>query len=194
LKDIIELLSNVSLGSTGHHIISQGEADRILNSNLKERREMIEEALGLKIYHWKINESEKKLAKTEENIKQVELLRREIAPHIKFLQKQVEKVEKATEMRRQLKDLYFEYFKREEFYLLNTRKDLEGKQATPEEELKVVSRELDELQNSLHREEDNSLRDRLDNVEKKRREVNSQRENLSREIGRLEGLIEIKQE
>jgi len=194
LRDIIELLSNVSLGSTGHHIISQGEADRILNSNLKERREMIEEALGLKIYHWKINESEKKLTKTEENIKQVELLRREIAPHIKFLQKQVEKVEKATEMRRQLKDLYFEYFKREEFYLLNTRKDLESKQATPEEELKVVSRELDELQNSLHREEDNSLRDRLDNVEKKRREVNSQRENLSREIGRLEGLIEIKQE
>ena len=49
LKDINNLLSSVNIGSSGHHIISQGEADRILNANSKERREMIEDALGLKI-------------------------------------------------------------------------------------------------------------------------------------------------
>ena len=32
LKDIIELVSSVHIGSSGHHIISQGEADRILRS------------------------------------------------------------------------------------------------------------------------------------------------------------------
>ena len=31
LKDIIELLSGAHIGATGHHIISQGEADKILN-------------------------------------------------------------------------------------------------------------------------------------------------------------------
>jgi chromosome segregation protein len=37
LKDIIELLAGAHIGASGHHIISQGEADKILNANLKER-------------------------------------------------------------------------------------------------------------------------------------------------------------
>src|SRR3990167_2170879 len=99
LRDIVELLAHAHIGASGHHIISQGEADRILNSNIRERREMVEDALGLKIYQYKKTESERKLLKTDENIKSVESLRREIAPHLKFLKKQVEKVEKAQEMR-----------------------------------------------------------------------------------------------
>src|SRR3990167_3310619 len=57
LKDIHNLLASVSIGSSGHHIISQGEADRILNANGRERKEMIEDALGLKIYQYKIKEA-----------------------------------------------------------------------------------------------------------------------------------------
>lgn len=97
-----ELLASAHIGSSGHHIISQGEADRILNSTPKERRAMIEDALGLKMYQYKKTESEKKLEKTKENIDKVESLRREIAPHIKFLKKQVEKVEKALQMKEEL--------------------------------------------------------------------------------------------
>ncbi len=99
LKDIVELLANAHIGASGHHIISQGEADRILSANIRERREMIEDALGLKIYQYKKGESIRKLEKTEENIKQVESLRREIAPHLRFLKKQVEKVQRARELR-----------------------------------------------------------------------------------------------
>ena len=53
LKDVAEILSNVGLGASSHHIISQGEADRFLNASPKDRKEMIEEALGLKIYQIK---------------------------------------------------------------------------------------------------------------------------------------------
>jgi len=63
LKDVLELLSSVSLGTSSHHIISQNEADRILLSNPKERKQMIEDALGLRVYHWKITEAERKLEK-----------------------------------------------------------------------------------------------------------------------------------
>src|SRR5690348_4750309 len=52
LKDIVELLASAHIGASGHHIISQGEADKILNANPKEKREIIEEALGLKIYQY----------------------------------------------------------------------------------------------------------------------------------------------
>ena len=71
LKDINQLLSSVNVGASGHHIISQGEADKILNARIEDRKVMIEDALGLRIYHYKKQESEKKLLKTEENIKDV---------------------------------------------------------------------------------------------------------------------------
>jgi chromosome segregation protein len=106
LKDITELLAMAHIGASGHHIISQGEADRILSANIMERREMIEDALGLKIYQYKKVESQRKLEKTEENMKQVESLRREIAPHLKFLKKQVEKLEKVEQMRGELRNFY----------------------------------------------------------------------------------------
>ena len=109
LRDVLELLAQVSLGPSGHQIVSQGDADRLLSASPEERKAMIEDALGLKVYQWKLSESRKKLEKTEENKKQVEALRREIAPHLKFLHKQVEKIEKAGEFRRELKRLYQEY-------------------------------------------------------------------------------------
>jgi hypothetical protein len=41
--------------------------------------------------------------------------------HIKFLKKQVEKIEKTLEMRDQLKNFYLEYFKREDEYIKNEK-------------------------------------------------------------------------
>ena len=82
MRDIHELIASVHIGSSGHHIISQGEADRLLNAKPAERREILEEALGLRLYHYRINESTKKLEKTREHIKEIESLRRELAPHM----------------------------------------------------------------------------------------------------------------
>ena len=50
--------------------------------------------------------SEKKLEKTAGHMKEVESLRREIAPHIKFLRKQVEKIEKAQTLKQELIAMY----------------------------------------------------------------------------------------
>lgn len=116
LKDVIELLSKFGLGTSGHHIISQGEADRILLASSKEKREMLEDALGLKIYQLKRQEAERKLKRTEDNISQVDSLRKEIQPHLKFLKKQAEKVEKALSLRDKLKELCREYFSKRKIF------------------------------------------------------------------------------
>ena len=142
LKDIVELLSDGHIGASGHHIISQGEADRILNANIRERREMIEDALGLKTYQYKKIESERKLSKTEENMKSVESLRREIAPHLKFLKKQVEKVEKVAELREDLRKIYKEYLKREEIYLKNERSRIDLEKNPLNKELSILDQEI----------------------------------------------------
>src|SRR3989338_8017447 len=117
LKDIHNLLASVNIGSSGHHIISQGEADRILNASPKDRKEMVEDALGLKIFQYKIKDSGRKLERTEANMREVTLLRRENAPHLNFLKKQVEKFERAKEMQSELFALYRECLYKENGFL-----------------------------------------------------------------------------
>jgi chromosome segregation protein len=190
LKDIIELLASAHIGASGHHIISQGEADKILNANIRERREMIEDALGLKIYHYKKEDSQRKLEKTEENIKQVESLRREIAPHIKFLKKQVEKVEKTIEMREQLKNFYLEYFKREDEYIKNEKAKLAGEKHQPLLELARLDQELKQAKEVLDKSVSKDIKStEIMTLESDLRETRLSKDLLMREIGRLEGEI-----
>ncbi len=190
LRDISELLIGAHIGSTGHHIISQGEADRILSASIRERREMIEDALGLKAYQWKKIESIKKLEKTTENMKQVESLRREIAPHIKFLKKQVEKIEKAEEMRKELTALYKDYFANEDIYINHNKNELQRKISIPKAELDDLDRELEQARNILINSKNKDKKsDSLIKNEQALFEIRQKRDVLTRDIGRIEGEI-----
>ena len=194
LKDIFEILAKAHIGASGHHIISQGEADRILSASIKERKEMIEDALGLKIYQYKREESERKLLKTEENIKQVESLRREIAPHIKFLKKQVEKVERAEELRQKLTKFYREYLKREQIYLESENSKIEVEKKPLAEKLRELEKEMDKakkiLENSNQKDGKSEELLKIDNDIKTER---GNKDKLFREIGKIEGEINANQ-
>src|SRR3989344_3743799 len=175
LKDVLELLAGAHVGASGHHIISQGEADRILTSSIKERRSMIEDALGLKVYQYKRVESERKLEKTFENISQVESLRREIAPHLRFLKKQMEKIDKALEVKDGLTQIYREYLKRESVFIEYEKANLA-----------LEKKPLFERQESLKKNTENHKIFEIEaNIKKERQE----KDTLSREAGRLEGEI-----
>ncbi len=190
LRDILELLAQAHVGSSGHHIISQGEADKILNANLGERREMVEDALGLKIYHYKREESLRKLDKTEENLKSVQSLRREIAPHIKFLEKQVEKVEKARQMKQDLELLYKEYLKREDTYIRHQKELIGTERKEPQDKLEALETELRHARSVL---EKSTTKDKKSSelliLEAKLKENRLAKDELVREIGRIEGSI-----
>lgn len=190
LKDITELLASAHIGASGHHIISQGEADRILNSNTKERREMIEDALGLKIYQYKKLESERKLEKTRENMERVASLRREIAPHIRFLKKQVEKIEKGRQLREELVGLYKTYFAREDAYLRTEKARITREMSAPKEELTRLERELETLRATIaSSKKENPKLAELSALEARIRAAESDARNKILEIGRLEGEI-----
>ncbi len=189
LKDIQELLASANIGSTGHHIISQGEADRILTANPKERREMIEDALGLKVFQYKKAESERKLAKTVENIAQVESLRREVVPHLKFLERQVKKIEKSLEVREQLTSAYLEYLKREDEYIAFHHDRLIETERVPKEELAKLEAELIRARQTLEAAEKDEKRDALVGIEGTLRTSREKRQNIVREVGKLEGQI-----
>lgn len=190
LRDVIELLARANIGATGHHIISQGEADRILNASQRERREIIEDALGLKVYQYKKQESEKKLAKTEENIAQVESLRKEIAPHLRFLERQVKKVERALSMRDELTTLYGEYLKREQEYVNYYTEHITTEKKPLIETRTQLGEELGKAKDVLEAEHAGDEKSRqVVELEEKIADIRSKKEVLARDLGRIEGQV-----
>ena len=192
LKDIHNLLAFVNIGSSGHHIISQGEADRILNANPKERKEMVQDALGLKIYQYKIKESERKLERTSENMKEVSMLRRENAPHLNFLKKQVEKFEKAKEMQVDLAMLYGQYLKKENTYLEEEKSSLSGEKNKISTELTSVQKRISNTEGESSTKGSKKIEE-LKSAEKKINEIRGLKSEMERKLGRIEGMIEMEE-
>lgn len=194
MKDIIELLANVGLGSSQHHIISQGETDRILYASNKDRRQMIEDALGLKIYQIRRREAERKLERTNENIKQAEALQKEIQPHLKFLKKQVEKHQKAAELRSKIKELYLEYLSTESIFLDKTSGELKQKKEPILNKLHKLEHGLGNIKKHIKSEDKpKETTAIIEKLEKELAQLRQQKSQLERDLGRLEGIIELEQ-
>jgi len=194
LRDIEELLAGANIGETGHHIISQGEADRILLASTRERRAMLEDALGLKIYEFKKQEAAKKLEKTEENIAQINSLRRELAPHLRFLEGQVKKLERAEALRMELINTAQTYFAIEDAYLAQEKLKIAKEKQKAIERFAVISAELDRVADPTTADSETIQRTEvLRKAENEVTELSSERATLSRDMGRIEGaLAEVK--
>lgn len=198
LKDILELLAGANIGQTGHHIISQGEADKILSASPRERREMLEDALGLKVYQYKKEESVRKLQKTEENMRQVEALRREVAPHLRFLKRQVEKIQKTEDLRVEASARFQKYFAKEDAYLSQTKALLADERADVKEKRDRISQKIKEARAILSRSSDSSeshtivsLSERIEKLREERRAVIT---SAARIRGQLEALEQVSPE
>jgi chromosome segregation protein len=190
LKDVQELLAAANIGPSGHHIISQGEADRILSSSARERREMIEDAMGLKVYQFKKQEAEKKLTKTRENIERVESLRREVAPHLKYLERQIKKIERAVQLRQELSDFYLAYLRREDVYLAHQYDTLTKQRREPAQLLEAVQQKLAAAKQALAEAEQDQKRDELIAAEQQLSNARQSRQAALKAVGVVEGQID----
>ena len=193
LKDVIRLLAGANIGGSGYQIISQGEADRILNASPRERREMVEDALGLKLYQHKKAESERKLEETAVNIDKTKSLRRELAPHLKFLQVQVEKIEKAREMKEELAELLRDYLARENAWITMENARLSDEISEIGGHIRDLEAKLKEAQKAKGHTDDGAREKALRGLEDLQHALSDarrKREDIVRELGRAEGALE----
>jgi chromosome segregation protein len=154
---------------------------------------MVEDALGLKLYQHKKAESERKLDETASNIDKTKSLRREIAPHLNFLRAQVEKIEKAREMKDDLSAKLSDYLAREHAYLTQEDARLLDDARADEQEIKALNARLHEADAKSGKSADSTAQD----LQKRVQELNSRmgdtrrrREEIARELGRAEGALE----
>ncbi len=190
LKDVIRLLAGANIGGSGYQIISQGEADRILNASARERREMVEDALGLKLYQHKKAESEKKLEETGVNIDKTKSLRREIAPHLNFLRAQVEKIEKAREMKEELAAKMHEYLARENAYITQEDARLLEEARAHDADARALATRADEMRQKRGGTAPGASEVEVNALESKLSHARQESARLERELGRAEGALE----
>lgn len=191
LKDIIEMLARMGLGETKHNIIGQGEVDRALLASARERREMLEEAIGLRVYQLKKAEAERKIEATSQNIAQARAIAKEIAPHLRFLRLQTEKAENRVVIEQELRQLELAWICRTRSSLEAALLSRDGEHKTETERLKTLDGEIANLEKTVAEWETRLQETKPDeSLQHAIAEYEATRRTLERELGRIEGKME----
>ena len=103
LRDIHELFMDTGLGREGYSNIGQGRIDEILSLKSGDRREIFEEAAGISKYRHRKEETERKLAHTEDNLLRIGDKVSELELQLEPLKVQSEKAKKYLELKDELK-------------------------------------------------------------------------------------------
>ena len=103
LRDINEMFMDTGLGREGYSNIGQGRIDEILSLKSGDRREIFEEAAGISKYRHRKEETERKLAATEDNLLRIGDKVSELELQLEPLKQQSEKAKKYLELKDELK-------------------------------------------------------------------------------------------
>ena len=103
LRDIVELLMDTGLGADGYSIIGQGRISEIVSAKSTDRREIFEEAAGISRFRHRKDESERKLARTEENLLRIGDKISELEMQVEPLRQQSETAKKYLILRDELR-------------------------------------------------------------------------------------------
>ena len=90
LRDVIELLAAGRLGANELVVVGQGTVDAALSLRPDERRQLFEEAAGVKSLQVRRNEALSRLGRARENLTRVSDLVRELRPQVRRLALQAE--------------------------------------------------------------------------------------------------------
>ncbi len=102
LRDIHEMFMDTGLGREGYSNIGQGRIDEILSRKSADRREIFEEAAGISKYRHRKEETERKLAHTEDNLMRIGDKVSELELQLEPLKVQSEKAKKYLELKDEL--------------------------------------------------------------------------------------------
>ena len=91
LKDVNNLFIDTGIGKQAYSIIGQGRVERIISSNPKELKEIIEEAAGVKRAKYEKEDSEKKLKEVKNEVDKIEYVEKELFNRVNSLKDESKK-------------------------------------------------------------------------------------------------------
>ncbi|MFH0890719.1 MAG: AAA family ATPase [Candidatus Liptonbacteria bacterium] len=192
LKDIIDFFAQARLGSRGLVVVTQGNSDVFIQSTPIERREMIEEMLGLREYQLKKNEAEKRLKNTQINLDKIQALTEEILPHLRSLKRQTGRWEKRSILEQELRDLENRFFGSAWQEIQSKKKVLEADLTEHQKRFGQLSKDKVFVESKLAKVEASQPEERkeLHEIKERTQKLLEERNALQKEIGRLEAQLE----
>jgi chromosome segregation protein len=100
--DLVELLSDVGLGTGMHSVVGQGKVEAILASSPVERRALVEEAAGLGRFKRRRHRAELKLARVAREVERARDVEAEARKRLRPLALQATAAERAEKLGRQI--------------------------------------------------------------------------------------------
>ncbi len=191
LRDLVATLARARLGSRGMTMVGQGQSDIFVRVGPRERREMIEEVLGLREFRLKKDHAERQLAAAHINMEKVAAMLEELAPHVRFLRRQRHRFERRQEIADELRTLENQHFSTRYHELVKSRASLEAPLRALKEESARESAAVAESERALRaidrRTEERGAEELLRG---KLVGANGERTALERELARVEARIE----
>ncbi len=105
LRDINEMFMDTGLGREGYSNIGQGRIDEILSLKSADRREIFEEAAGISKFRHRKEETERKLATTQDNLLRIGDKVSEIEIQLEPLKQQSEKAHRYLALKEELQGI-----------------------------------------------------------------------------------------
>jgi chromosome segregation protein len=127
LRDVRELFFDTGIGKSAYSIMEQGKIDQLLSTKPEERRFVFEEAAGITRFRVRGQEAERKLEKTEENMRHVEGILDEVRRSYNSLKAQAEKAEAYRKLREDIFEVELEIQLLRLKGLLEDKKKREGR-------------------------------------------------------------------
>jgi chromosome segregation protein len=105
LKDITDLFLDTGVGRGAYAIVNQSEIDAILSARPEDRRELFEEAAGIKKYRTKKREAQRKLEHTQANLLRVRDIVNELSGQLGPLEAQAKTARRYEELTARLREI-----------------------------------------------------------------------------------------
>ncbi len=193
LRDLIDFFARVRLGSRGLIIIGQGDSDMFIRATPLERREMIEEILGLREYQLKKADAERRLKNSRINLAQVTALIEEIVPHLRSLKRQTGRWERRGALEEELRALEQGFFGGQLAELHRKNADVDGRIAVHQRQFESLAKEkaAAETRQAAVEESQPEERKRLEAVKAEIAGLMESRARLQKDLGRVEAQVEM---
>jgi len=179
--EILDLLGIVKINPDGYNIILQGDIVKLVEMHPNDRRELIGEIAGISVYEEKRHKAVLELNKTEEKLKETEIVLAERNTYLKELKKDRDQALKYKDMNDRIKVNKASYLKIQIDKKEKERDELQGKLDETKAELDKVNGKISEI-----RKQNEEKRAEIDKITKEIEEKGEvEQVNLNKEVETL---------
>ena len=184
LREVRELFFDTGIGKSAYSIMEQGKIDQLLSTKPEERRVVFEEAAGITRFRVRGQEAERKLEKTEENMRHVEGILDEVRRSYNSLKVQAEKAEAYRKLREEIFEVELEIQLLRLKGLLEDKKRREGRLAEKEKARDEIRHAIDAGTASIAQQADlvNSMESQLVESHKKLYQIDMEKNTRENQI------------